>query len=237
MTHQTGISERGRHVLLFNPNSSADATERMAAFTRETLGSGWRVSAATNPDAPPIIVDPAGLARATRSTLALFEGGLDPHDGVIVSAFLDPGRAELAARLPVPVVGIAQASMAEAATHGRFAILSTTPELSAAMTGLIDGYGHAEACVGIVGISEDPHAVMGDPNRLVEALAALLERAVRDLSAEAVIVGGGPLVDAARALRGTAPVPLIEPIPAAARLIARLVNPSSQEPSFQEPIR
>jgi Asp/Glu/hydantoin racemase len=218
---------------LFNPNSSADATERMAAFARETLGDGWQVTAATNPDASPIIIDPAGLERATRSTLIAFEGGIAPHDGVIVSAFLDPGRAELAARLAVPVVGIAQAAMAEAAAHGRFAILSTTPELSAEMTKLIESYGHADACVGIVGISEDPHAVMGDPDRLVKALAELLDRAVGDLSAQAVIVGGGPLVDAARTLSGTAPVPLIEPIPAAARLIARLIarriDLSSQE--------
>lgn len=196
----------------------------MAAIARETLGAGWTVREATNPDAPPIIVDPPGLTYASRTTLALFEAGLDPGRGVIVSAFLDPARAALADRLPVPVVGIAEAAMAEAAGHGRFAILATTPGLSDQIMDLVSGYGHAGTCLGVVGIEEDPHAVMGDPVRLDAALRALLARAVDTLGAEAVIVGGGPLADAARNLVAVSPVPVIEPVPAAARRMARLLG-------------
>ena len=57
-------------------------------------------------------------------------------------------------------------------------------------------------------------------------LYELIRRTVRDDSAEAVVVGGGPLADAARTLAPTSPVPLIEPVPAAVR---RLVAALSQD--------
>jgi len=57
-----------------------------------------------------------------------------------------------------------------------------------------------------------------DPQALVTALAETVERAIREGAAEAVIIGGGPLAVAARALSGTMSVPLIEPLPAAVRL-------------------
>lgn len=196
----------------------------MAAFAQDILGASWTVVPGTNTDAPPIITESVGLARATKSTIALFEGGYDPLDGVIVSAFIDPGLEWLKTHLKVPAVGIAQAAMDEAAGHGRFVILSTTPGLAGAMTGLVDRYGHAGGCAGIIGIEGDPYTVMSDPARLLQELSVLLDRAVTELSADAVIVGGGPLVDAARQLSATAPVPLIEPVPAAARSIRRLIE-------------
>lgn len=215
--------ERGHGaVRLINPNSSAAATVRMAAVLRETLGAGWTVAETTNPDAPPVIVDPPGLARASRSVAALFRDGLDPLDGVVVSAFVDPALEALRAMLAVPVVGIAEAAMAEAARHGRFAILSTTPALGDAIAALAAGYGHGDALAGIVGSDDDPQALMGDPARLAATLAALMERAVV-LGAAAVTVGGGPLADAARALARDAPVPVVEPVPAAARALARRI--------------
>jgi len=189
----------------------------MAAIARETLGAGWTVDETTNPDAPAIITEPAGLARATASTLGLFETGLDPLDGVILSAFLDPGRLELGARLSVPVVGIAEAAMAEAAAPGRFAVLATTPDLAAEIRRLAEAYGHGDRLAGIVGTKGEPHAVMADPDRLQAALRELMTEAVDRLSVDAVIIGGGPLADAARALAAEAPVPVIEPVPAAAR--------------------
>lgn len=191
----------------------------MAAFARETLGEAWTVEAATNTDAPPIIIDPAGAERATASLLRLFRDGMDPGDGVILSAFLDPGLAELRRMLSVPVVGIAEAAMIEAGRHGRFAILSTTPALHGLLHNLAEAYGEAGRLAGILKIEGDPYTVMGDSNLLMTTLRRMLADAVATLEVEAVIVGGGPLADAARALSAEAPVRIVEPVPAAARLL------------------
>lgn len=210
-----------RRILLLNPNSTASATDRMAVAARAALGPGWTVETATNPDAPPIIADPDGLRRAVRSVPALFRDGLDPAEGVILSAFLDPGLAELAALLPVPVVGIAAAAMDAAAAHGRFTIVTTTSGLRQAIEELAESYGHGDRLTRVLTTEGDPATVMGDPDRLRAALADLIDRAVAEDRPDAVVIGGGPLADAARSLAEAAPVPVIEPVPAAARAIRR----------------
>lgn len=195
----------------------------MAAFARETLGPNWTLETLTNADAPPIITDDAGAARAVAALLRTFGAGHDPAEGVILSAFLDPGLAELRALLDVPVVGIAEAAMHEAGRHGRFAILSTTPDLDARMRDLAARYGEAERLAGILTIEGDPHRVMGDPALLLSTLRAMLADAATRLSVGAVIVGGGPLAQAARTLVAEADLPVVEPVPAAARALkARL---------------
>lgn len=188
----------------------------MAGFARDALGPAWTVDALTNADAPAIITDEAGAARATAAILRLFSGGEDPRDGVILSAFLDPGLEELRADLDVPVVGIAEAAMQAAGRRGRFAILSTTPDLDARLRSRAAAYGVADRLVDILKIEGDPYAVMGDPDVLMATLRAMLSDATERLAVDAVIVGGGPLAQAARTLRDEARIPVIEPVPAAA---------------------
>jgi Asp/Glu/hydantoin racemase len=59
---------------------------------------------------------------------------------------------------------------------------------------------------------------MADPAAVTEALALACEAAIRIDGAQALVIGGGPLALAARALRPRFVVPIIEPIPAAVRL-------------------
>ena len=59
---------------------------------------------------------------------------------------------------------------------------------------------------------------MADPVRLVPALRGACEAAIAEGGAEAVIIGGGPLAEAAETLRDCLPVPIIAPIPEATRL-------------------
>ena len=60
---------------------------------------------------------------------------------------------------------------------------------------------------------------MADPLALEQALLDLCERAIRDDGAQAIVIGGGPLAIVGRALAHRLPVPVIEPVPAAVRLL------------------
>jgi Asp/Glu/hydantoin racemase len=71
---------------------------------------------------------------------------------------------------------------------------------------------------------------MADPARLDALLSACITRA-REAGAQAVIIGGGPLAEAARRLSEGARVPLIEPVPAAMRLILRRAAAHSVRPA------
>jgi|GEM_PF-2447505 len=220
----------GRRVLLLNPNSSNAATESMAGFAREALGSEWTVETATNPDAPIFIADPAGEAAAVAGLMRLLDDGLDPCEGVMLSAFIDPGRAELRARLDVPVIGLAEAAMQAAARIGRFAVLAATPQLEATIETLAACYGVADQLAGILKVAGDPAALMADPPTMLTTLRGLLDEAAARGDLDAVIIGAGPLADLIRALRDESPLPLIEPVPTLARAMRDVLEGRAGSP-------
>lgn len=210
---------RPLRLILVNPNTSQATTQAMVAIAREAAGAP--VEGVTAPFGAPLIADPHALAVAAQAVESL-ASDLAGADAVIVAAFGDPGLAGLRARLACPVVGIAEAGMAEAAAiAAHFAVVTTTPALSEAIEERARDLGHARFA-GVFVTPGDPVAVMADDAGLADALADACLRAVA-AGAGAVVIGGGPLAVAARAIRDRVPVPLVEPVPAAVRLaLARL---------------
>lgn len=202
-------------LVLVNPNTSTATTAAMVAIAE--AAAGRPVRGLTARFGAPLITDPETLAAAVPAVVALAPD-LAGAEAVIVAAFGDPGLAELRARLPCPVTGIAEAGMAEAAALSpRFAVVTTTPALvpSIAARAAAGGY-HDFAGTWVT--PGDPAAVMAYPAALRAALDAACRRAIAEGGAGAIVIGGGPLAVAARALAGTLPVPLVEPVPAAVRL-------------------
>jgi len=69
----------------------------------------------------------------------------------------------------------------------------------------------------------DPRELAAEPQALEDALARAVQRCIDEDGAQAVIIGGGPLGQAALALAPRFGVPVIAPISAAMRqLCARL---------------
>ncbi len=206
-------------IALVNPNTSARTTEAMRQIAGRAA-AGIRVDGVTAPFGAPLITCPAALEDAGRAVLALAPR-LARHDAVIVAAFGDPGLEALRGRLSVPVTGIAEAAMREAGRKERpFAVVTTTPDLRDVIAARAERGGHR--FLGTWVTPGDPAALMEDRTALEEALLTACRDAVA-AGAEAVIIGGGPLAEAARALAPRLPAPLIEPVPAAVRLIvARL---------------
>lgn len=205
-------------IALINPNTSDDITRSMVAIAaRHTTGT---VDGLTAPFGVPLITAPEALDRAAEAVMALLPR-LAAHDGVIVAAFGDPGQARLAERLLVPVVGIAEAAMAEArASADRFAVVTTTPALVDRIGRRAADLGHARAFAGTWVTPGDPALLTTDAKQLRAALhRTALEALTDDPAIGAIIIGGGPLAEAARAMAGDVPVPIIEPIPAAMRLL------------------
>jgi len=211
-----------RLVWLVNPNASTAATARMLAAARAAAPGWMTIEGRTTAASPPLIVDDAGAAVAEAAVVAA-AAAADHGDGVILSAFVDPGIDRLRQILGVPVVGIGEAALREAAAIGRFSVLMTTPGLTGMVCRYAAALGVADRLVSVPGTTGDPATLMADADRLLAALDTLVRRAVRDDGAEAVVIGGGPLADAARTLAQTAPVPLIEPVPAAVRRMAALL--------------
>jgi len=203
-------------ILLINPNSSAATTAMMVSIAASCCDGRADIVGATATRAPAMIVDAGTLAASAAEVVEIARAHLDACDGIIVAAFGDPGAAEIGALCALPVVGIGEASMRAAAQGGRrFGVATVTPALVASIASLAESLGLSTQFTGTRLTPGDPAALAADPARLASALAAATRACIADDGAQAVIIGGGPLAQAADQLQSQFAVPIIKPIDAA----------------------
>lgn len=212
-------------LVLINPNSSETTTAMMVGIARRDA-SGWNIEGQSASLGPAMITNEEELTASAREVLRLGLEAARRADvaGIIVAAFGDPGLYELRARCDLPVVGLCESSMEEAAARvQRFAVATTTPLLAEAITreGAKQGYG--DRFIGVTLTREAPLHLAADPEAQTRALGEAVEAAA-GAGAEAVIIGGGPLGESAAALSATCRTPVIAPIGSAVRKLVRLVE-------------
>jgi Asp/Glu/hydantoin racemase len=219
------MASNSRRILLINPNSLEATTAMMVAIAKSVVTGGFDIVGATATRAPSMIVAPDALDAAAPEVEEIALAHRSSCDGIIVSAFGDPGLAGIKAAMKLPAVGIGESSMLEAAGGGRrFGVATTTPLLKAKIDARPDALGLRSHYTGTRFAEGDPEVLMRDPARLRAALAGAVEACIAQDGAEAVIIGGGPLGEAARELQPMFTVPVIAPIPSAVRRIIRLVT-------------
>src|SRR5258705_11466616 len=112
-------------ILLINPNTSATITDILAARMREIAGPGVTILPVTGRFGAPYIASRAAAAIAGHAALDALAEHVADCDVVYLACFGDPGLAALKEVSPVPVVGMAEASVEAACRRGcRFAIVT-----------------------------------------------------------------------------------------------------------------
>ena len=203
-------------LLLVNPNTNAATTAMMAAIAQSEAHDA-SIHALTAPHGASLITNEAALAVAAGAVLELLSSiDRQPYQGIVLAAFGDPGLHAVRSLGGPPVTGLAEASMAEA--PGRFAVVTTTPDLVRSIGEAAAAYGHAGRFAGVYTTPGDPGSLMASPDSLLEAMLTACKRALDESRADSIVIGGGPLARVAAQLRPMLPVPVIEPIPAAIRL-------------------
>jgi allantoin racemase len=213
-----------RRVLLINPNSSRDTTAMMTAIAQGCGAGDLEVTGITATRSPPMIANAQALAASAAEVVAIGMREAARFSGIVVSAFGDPGSEDLKRSVPIPVVGIAEASMREAAAGGRFGIATTTAELAVSIESRVRDLGLAQFYTGIRLTPGDPVRLTADAAHLEASLRKAVAECFDIDGAEAVIIGGGPLGQAAIALASLFVRPVIAPIPAAMRHLARMMS-------------
>jgi Asp/Glu/hydantoin racemase len=207
-------------IALINPNTDVAVTDRMLSICRAAAPLDVEFVGLTAATGASVITNEAQLAAARLAVLQLVPRLHDGFHGAIVAAFGDPALAELSAELEIPVVGIGETSLREAARDGRrFCVVTTTPDLADSIGRAAAALGLAERFAGVVLTESDALAVASQPDRLLRELEAAIERAVDERKVSAVVIGGGPLAAAARSLAVRKSVVVIEPVPLAASRI------------------
>lgn len=218
----SGAELAQRRILLINPNSSQATTAMMVAIASAELPVGYGVTGVSARSGPTMIINSAELEASAPEVERNWRESGGQCAGVIISAFGDPAIGRVRAVAQVPVAGICEASMLEAAQGGRrFGVATVTPELADAIHARAMHLGLAKSYTGIRLTPGDPRALAADPQALEDALGLAVQACIEQDGAQAVIIGGGPLGQAAIALAPRFAVPVIAPIPAAVRYLLR----------------
>ena len=206
-------------IALFNPNTNVQATHWMLESARAALPPHVHIEGRTATRGVPLITNEQAQQIATEVVLASAPAlEQEGFDAIVVAGFGDPGLAALRGRVHIPVVGLAESSILEAGAQGRpYSIVTITPDLHAGLRLSAMACGQHRNLVSVRFTAGDPVVLAHDARALQDALLQTSHRAVDEDGAQAIVIGGGPLVRAANAIAPLLDVPLVEPVAAAVR--------------------
>jgi Asp/Glu/hydantoin racemase len=214
-----------KHIVLINPNTSGRTTAMMTGIAQRYLPKGYSISGMTAARGVSMITDIAALKASETGVVEMGLSCSGKARGIIISAFGDPGLEALRAATTIPVVGLCEASMIAASRDGRrFGIATVTPELVPCFAEKARALGLAMNYTGTRLTNGDPEQLAADPAALLVALERAARGCIEDDHADTVIIGGGPLGQAAETLQKHFAAPVISPIRCAVELLVARID-------------
>ena len=207
-----------KRCLVLNPNTTAAVTEMVvAACRRAQPGLQWEGASARF--GAPYIADEASYAKATPAVLDAFEAFHDGHDAVLLACFGDPGLLALREAAPVPVIGLAQSSLAAAGRRGRFAVVTGGHAGGPMLARFAREHRLDDHLVAIETIDWTGAQIALDPDGAREALVDAAQRGI-DAGAQHILLGGAALASLAPLLQPHLSVPVLDNVELAAQAVS-----------------
>jgi len=214
-------------ALILNPNTSQTVTSRLCGHLQPRL-PGWLLTPATAAFGGSYISSEVGYAIAGHAVLDAWAHAPNDHDLILVGCFGDPGLEALREISGIPVIGLAEAAMLEAAHHGRFAIVTGGERWPTILQRRAAAAGVADKLSGIQVLRESGAELLADPERALELLEAAARQAMQIHDTAAVLIGGAALAGMGEQLAARLPFPVVDNVSAAARamLVAGVAQPA-----------
>jgi allantoin racemase len=214
-------------LLLINPNTSPEITERVLAAARPLAPPGAELVGATGRFGARYIAGRAAAAIAAHAALdAWAEHGAN-CDAVLFACFGDDGLDALKELAPVPVVGMAQAACHAACLLGRrFAVVTGGERWKPMLEELVAASGLAARLAAIRTVAPTGAEIARDPEAARASLAAACRDCVAEDGADVVILGGGGLAGMADAV----PVQVLCSVAAGVRAVVSVAQSAVPKP-------
>jgi allantoin racemase len=234
----------GMRLLLLNANTTPAMTARMAAAAARRAGPGVTIDGATGRFGAAYISTRAAAAiagHAALDALAQEVGAANPkgYGAVALACFGDPGLLALKELSPVPVIGMAEASLGLAAQlGGRIGIVTGGARWVPMLRELAGLLGLADRLAALRATRLTGAQIAADPAAASDELVALAQACVAEDGADVVIFGGAGLAGLAADLQPRLDVPLLcslDCLVAAALAAARLGATKAVHGSFAPP--
>ena len=211
-------------ILLLNPNTSVDMTDRMLAAAEAVAAPGTRLVPLTAPRGVPYIATRAEAQIGGAIALEMLAEHHGAADAAILAAFGDPGLLGARELFDIPVIGMAEAAMLAALMLGRrFALVTFARALGPWFEDCVAMHGLTGRCAGIRMLDGPVSSVGAVAEDKEDLLVALAQRAVAEDQADVVLLAGAPLAGLAGRVAERIPVPVIDPIAAALKMAEAVV--------------
>ncbi|MGL4231754.1 MAG: aspartate/glutamate racemase family protein [Casimicrobium sp.] len=205
-------------LLIVNPNTSTSVTETLAVRARALAPPGTSADdtiALTARFGATYIIDETSVAVASHALLDALASKTAIEakpNAMLVGCFGDPGLLAARERCNMPVIGLADAAMSEAAAIGPFAIVTGGLAWPPMLRRLASSLGWHDDLVDIVAVEKNGGELAADPVGATAMLKAACEKALQSGRVRAIVIGGAALAGFATALSEEIPVPLIDSV-------------------------
>ena len=206
-------------VLLINANTTPGVTELIERHARAAVNGAVEFKPVTAAFGAAYVSTEAAYAVAGHAALDCLEREAGGCDAVYLACFGDPGLFALREAARVPVVGMAQASMHEAAKRGRFSIVTGGAAWEPILRRLAFALDLSNELVKVHALPLPGPELAARPELIAREI-----KSAEDQGAKSIIIGGAALAGLARKLQSR--VALIDSVECGARAAARACSPT-----------
>jgi len=226
-------------ILLINPNTTQELTDRLEAAARGVMTEGTELVAVTAPIGVPYISTRAEAQIGGVQVLEILAERHQDFDAAIVAAFGDPGLGAARELFDIPVVGLAEAGMLTACMlGGKFSIVTFAQALGPWYQECVAWHGLQGRCAGVHMLNGAFSSINAVQDEKADLLVDLARQAIDAGGTDTVVLAGAPLAGLAARVRDQIPVPVIDCAEAAmkqAEALAALRPRGAKAGSFKRP--
>lgn len=226
-------------ILLLNPTTTEAFTSDIQDTARRFARPDTDIEAFTAPFGPASIEGHYEEEYAIMGFLSRIRERAADYDGVILACYGDPGLYACREASPVPVVGIAEASMLMACTVAhRFSVVTVLPRIKPMIEDVVRRYGFEHRCASV---RTTPLSVLDcerDPDRAVREIVKAAQAAVAEDQAEAILLGCGGMGPLDARVAKEIDVPVIDGLVCAVKLLEGISDyglKTSRKAAFMAP--
>ena len=208
-------------ILIANANTTAAITDACAAVARQAAAPTTVIIGATPTFGPAVISTRVENAIASHALLSMLAEHAGRVEAVVLAVSHDTALEAARQLMPCPVLGMTEAGCLTACmVGGRFVIL--TLGQVAAYEDLVARHGLSARCAMVRGIAATPLDALRDP----EGGAAMVLAEARAMAegCDVIVLAGAALAGMDRRLQEDCPVPLLDGIACAVKLLEGLVG-------------
>jgi allantoin racemase len=212
-------------ILVVNPNTSEEMTRDIGEAARRYAQAGTDIDVTSPAFGPRSIEGHYEEEVAAVAMLETIRERAADYDGVVIACYGDPGLYAARELSPVPVVGIAEASMLMACNVAHsFSIVTVLPRVKPLLHDVVRRVGLESRCASI---RTTPLSVLDcerDPTAAQREIVLAARAAVAEDGAEAICLGCAGMGPLDKAVQAEVGVPVLDGVACGVKMLEGLLD-------------